>query len=82
MEKGRANGRDSEGNAMAKKKKSGLRVGSYVVRPLGIIIIAVLLVALLVVGALIIIQRVSGSDITAPEPTPIVGKSRPRPLPP
>ena len=66
---------------MAKKKKSGLRVGSYVVRPLGIIIIAVLLVALLVVGALIIIQRVSGSDVAAPEPTPIVVEITPTPSP-
>ncbi len=66
---------------MAKKKKSGLRIGSYVVRPLGIIIIAVLLVALLVVGALIIFQQVGGQDATVPEPSPVVVEITPTPSP-
>lgn len=76
------NGRDSEGNAMAKKKKSGLRIGSYVVRPLGIIIIAVLLVALLVVGALIIFQQVGGRTPPCRNPRRWSWKLRPRRAPP
>ena len=55
---------------MAKNKKSGLRIGSYIIRPLGIIIIMVLLVALIVVGALVIFQSVSNSSPDAVEPDP------------
>ena len=57
---------------MAKKKKSGLHIGNYVIRPLGLTIIGLLLVALIVVGTLIIARSISGNepeDLSAPDPT-------------
>ena len=55
---------------MAKKKKNGLHIGNYVIRPLGLTIIGLLLVALIVVGTLIIARSISGGpDQSAPEPT-------------
>ncbi|HIQ83170.1 MAG TPA: CapA family protein [Candidatus Pullichristensenella stercorigallinarum] len=56
---------------MAKKKKNGLHIGSYVIRPLGLAVIGILLVALIVVGALIVFRSigVSGPDTSEPEPT-------------
>ena len=55
---------------MAKKKKSGLHIGNYVIRPLGLTVIGLLLVALIVVGTLIIARSISGGpDQSAPEPT-------------
>ena len=44
---------------MAKKKKNGLHIGNYVIRPLGLTIIGLLLVALIVVGTLIIARSIS-----------------------
>ena len=49
---------------MAKKKKSGLHIGNYVIRPLGLTIIGLLLVALIVVGTLIIARSISGEPGT------------------
>ena len=43
---------------MAKKKKNGLHIGNYVIRPLGLTIIGLLLVALIVVGTLIIARSI------------------------
>ena len=57
---------------MAKKKKNGLHIGNYVIRPLGLTIIGLLLVALIVVGTLIIARSISGNepeDLSAPDPT-------------
>ena len=57
---------------MAKKKKSGLHIGNYVIRPLGLTVIGLLLVALIVVGTLIIARSISGNepeDLSAPDPT-------------
>lgn len=72
---------------MAKKKKSGLHIGNYVIRPLGLVIIGILLVALIVVGTLIILQSVGaigpiGSLIggqSTPEPTRAVVQLTPNP---
>ena len=47
---------------MAKKKKNGLHIGSYVIRPLGLTIIGILLVALIVVGTLIIARSISATE--------------------
>ena len=56
---------------MAKKKKNGLHIGSYVIRPLGLTIIGILLVALIVVVTLIIARSISATepDVSAPDPT-------------
>lgn len=53
------------------KKKNGLHIGSYVIRPLGLTIIGLLLVALIVVGTLIIARSIGGMspDEGQPEAT-------------
>ena len=62
---------DSEGRTHGKEEKAGLHIGSYVIRPLGLTVIGILLVALIVVGTLIIARSISGGalDQNVPEAT-------------
>ncbi|NLF26780.1 MAG: CapA family protein [Clostridiales bacterium] len=60
------------------KKNSGLRVGGYIIRPLGLVLVGILVVALIAVGAMLIIQRVGSSyepDIAVSKPTAAVTKT-------
>ena len=53
------------------KKNSGLRVGGYIVRPLGLVLIGILVVALIAVGVMLIIRLVGSSyepDVTQQKP--------------
>ena len=63
---------------MAKKRKSGLHIGSYVIRPLGLAAIGILLVLLIIVGTLIITRSIGGNDpVTAPPQGNVVQSAAP-----